>query len=297
VHPATWQPGSAVPGKCITGILGQGMHTEMRACRTYPDAVPGYVKDTVRSLDGTIIGFRRYGRGPGLILVHGGVQAAQHLAALAAASRISSSWSCRTGGDAGSASWAAPGSGCGTRSRTFRRSSPRPVPASCSGTARARSSRFRTALVTPAAERLALYEPPLSVRGSSRSAWVPRFHREIAAGKNAAAAVTALKGARLDAVLARLPRWLLTPVAAAGMRDRRREPDDVPAADLVPTMRFDVQFAREMADTTADYAALRAPALLIGAQEPEPRCQASTGIAQSSAPKTTKAPDQSLAPG
>ncbi|HEX7161078.1 MAG TPA: alpha/beta hydrolase, partial [Trebonia sp.] len=60
------------------------------------------------------------------------------------------------------------------------------------------------------------------------------------------------------------PRWLLTPVTAAGLRARRPAGGGVPAAGLVPTMRFDVQIAREMADTTADYAALRARVLLLG---------------------------------
>jgi pimeloyl-ACP methyl ester carboxylesterase len=47
-------------------------------------------------------------------------------------------------------------------------------------------------------------------------------------------------------------------------RGRHTAADDVSAADLVPTMRFDVQIAREMADTTAEYAALQARVLLLG---------------------------------
>src|SRR3954447_18108268 len=40
--------------------------------------------DTVTSADGTTIGFRRYGTtGPGLVLLHGGMNAAQDLADLA----------------------------------------------------------------------------------------------------------------------------------------------------------------------------------------------------------------------
>ena len=47
--------------------------------------MPGYLKNAARSADGTTIGYRQYGSGPGLILVHGGMQAAQHMSALAAA--------------------------------------------------------------------------------------------------------------------------------------------------------------------------------------------------------------------
>ncbi len=36
---------------------------------------PSYSTNTVTSADGTIIGYRWFGHGPGLILVHGGTQA------------------------------------------------------------------------------------------------------------------------------------------------------------------------------------------------------------------------------
>jgi pimeloyl-ACP methyl ester carboxylesterase len=39
-------------------------------------------RETVTSADGTTIGYRRLGRGPGLVLLHGGVNAAQHMVKL-----------------------------------------------------------------------------------------------------------------------------------------------------------------------------------------------------------------------
>lgn len=38
-----------------------------------------YIKDSVTSKDGTKIGYRQMGSGPGIILLHGGVNASQHL--------------------------------------------------------------------------------------------------------------------------------------------------------------------------------------------------------------------------
>jgi pimeloyl-ACP methyl ester carboxylesterase len=43
------------------------------------------IADTVTSADGTTIGYRRLGRGPGLVLLHGGVNASQHMLKLARA--------------------------------------------------------------------------------------------------------------------------------------------------------------------------------------------------------------------
>lgn len=232
--------------------------------RTYPGAMPGYAKNVAHSADGTTIGYRQYGSGPGLILVHGGMQAAQHLSALATA--LADQFLVLVPDRRGRGS-SGPGA-TGSRLRQEVEDLQAIIAATGARFLFGHSSgaliALRAALVTPATERIALYEPPLPVRDSTPTAWVPRFHREIAAGKNAAAAVTAMKGARLDPVLARLPRWFLTPVTAARLRDRHPAPDDVPAASLVPTMRFDVQIAREMADTTAEYAALQARVLLIG---------------------------------
>lgn len=226
--------------------------------------MPGYLKNVARSADGTTIGYRQYGSGIGLILVHGGMQAAQHLSALA--TDLADQFLVLVPDRRGRGTSPSRGSEAGLRYEVedlqalIATTGARLLFGHSSGALIA----LRTALVTPAVERVALYEPPLSVRGSTPAAWVPRFHREIAAGRNAAAAVTALKGARLDPVLARLPRWLLTTVALVGMRDRNAAADEVPVADLVPTMRFDVQIAREMADTTAEYAALQGRVLLMG---------------------------------
>ena len=44
-----------------------------------------YTTDSVTSHDGTTIGYRQLGRGPGIILLHGGLQAAQNFMALGAA--------------------------------------------------------------------------------------------------------------------------------------------------------------------------------------------------------------------
>ena len=226
--------------------------------------MPGYLKNVARSADGTAIGYRQYGSGPGLILVHGGMQAAQHLAALAAA--LAGQFQVSVPDRRGRGLSQCDGTGFGVRQEVE----------DLQALIAATGARFlfghssgalivlQTALAGPSVDRVALYEPPLSIRGSAPTAWVPRFYREIAAGKNAAAAVTALKGAQLDPVLTRLPRWLLTPLTAIAIRERNRADGDIPAADLVPTFRFDVQIARETADTTARYAALQERVLLIG---------------------------------
>jgi pimeloyl-ACP methyl ester carboxylesterase len=130
---------------------------------------------------------------------------------------------------------------------------------------------LRTALTTPALDRVVLYEPPLSVDGSVPLNWLPRYERELAAGKVAAALVTVLKGLGTEPVFGRIPRFILVPPLAIGSRLQREAPEDeVPVEALVPTERFDMQLIREMADTAHDYQALDTRILLLrGSKSPE----------------------------
>lgn len=48
-------------------------------------AAVGYAKNSVTSRDGTTIGFRQWGRGPAVVILHGGALASQHYMKLGAA--------------------------------------------------------------------------------------------------------------------------------------------------------------------------------------------------------------------
>jgi pimeloyl-ACP methyl ester carboxylesterase len=229
------------------------------------EGVADYTKERVRSVDGTAIGYRRYGDGPGLILLHGGMKAAQHLFKLASALAADFQVSVP---DRRGRGMSGPHGDQFTVQREVE-----DIQAIIDAT----GARFifghssgglvslRTALVTPALTRVALYEPPLSINGSTPMAWVSRFDREIAAGRRAAALVTALKGTEMEPVFARLPRFVLAPVMALGLRAQRNEDGDaVPIVDLIPTEHFDMRIVQEMADTAAQYASLQTQVLLLG---------------------------------
>jgi pimeloyl-ACP methyl ester carboxylesterase len=229
-----------------------------------------YLKGSVRSADGTTIGYRHYGSGPGLILVHGGMNAAQHLSALAAG--LSDRFRVHVPDRRGRGLSGPHGTAYEMRREVedmqalIAATGARLIFGHSSGAL----VTLQTALAVPALDRVAVYEPPLSVHGSAPTDWVPRFDREIAAGRRTAAAVTALKGNRADPMFTRLPRWLLTGVGAVALRVQHAHDGEVPIADLVPTMHFDMRLVREMAGTAPDYAALQAPVLLLaGTKSPD----------------------------
>jgi pimeloyl-ACP methyl ester carboxylesterase len=220
---------------------------------------------SVRSADGTTIGYRQLGSGPAVIVVHGGMQASQHFMRLA--SVLSAEFAVYVPDRRGRGRSGPHGEDFGVMREV------EDIQALVTATGASRifglSSGalvvLRTALLTPALHRVALYEPPLSVDGSAPTAWVRRFDHEIAVGKRAAALVTALKGTGVEPALARLPRFVLVPLVALGMRAQRDLPEgDVPIAELVPTQHFDMRIVRDMADTVGEYATLGSRVLLLG---------------------------------
>ena len=98
---------------------------------------------------------------------------------------------------------------------------------------------LQAALTLPQVDKIAVYEPQLSEHGSIPTSWIPRFDREVALGKPAAALVTFVKADNL--VPAYLPRWL-----------------------LVPLQRFDGLLVEEMDSSLQTFAGMSAEVLLMG---------------------------------
>jgi pimeloyl-ACP methyl ester carboxylesterase len=78
---------------------------------------------------------------------------------------------------------------------------------------------LQAALVLPAIGKAAVYEPPLSVGHSTPTGWVARYDREVAQGKLASAAITAIRGTQTAPPLLRLvPRIALELPLNAALR-------------------------------------------------------------------------------
>jgi pimeloyl-ACP methyl ester carboxylesterase len=217
-----------------------------------------------------VIGYRRLGSGPAVILLHGGMQASQHLMGLAVA--LSGEFTVYVPDRRGRGLSGPHGDDYGlAREVEDVQALVRVTGASrIFGLSAGALVALGTALVTPVLDRVAVYVPPLSVDGSVPMDWVPRFDREIAAGKSAAALATTLKGLGVEPVFGRIPRFVLAPLMPMVLRAQREVPEgDVPIAELVPTQQFEVRLIREMADTVNDYSAVESQVLLLdGAKSP-----------------------------
>jgi pimeloyl-ACP methyl ester carboxylesterase len=237
------------------------MYTEF----TYARGMPDYTKGSVRSSDGTEIGYRQYGAdGPALVLLHGGMKAAQHFSRLAGA--LGDAFRVYVPDRRGRGMSGPHGADFGVHreAHDLRALLAATGARGVFGLSSGALVSLRTALDTPQIERLALFEPPLAVGGSVPIAWLPRYEAELDAGRPAAALVTALKALGTEPVFERVPRFALTPVIALGLRlSGAGRPDEASIAELIPTHRYDMQIVREMGDTAADYARLPARVLLL----------------------------------
>lgn len=171
---------------------------------------PTYTTGAVTSHDGTTIGYRRLGHGPGIIAVHGGMQAAQNLMKLAAA--LADAFTVYVPDRRGRGLSGPPGdhyalgAECDDLDALLEATGTHNVFGLSSGALIA----LQAALTLPAIHKVALYEPPLSIDHSTPTDWVTRYDREVAHGKLGSAVVTALRGTQTaPPVLRFVPRILL----------------------------------------------------------------------------------------
>jgi len=225
-----------------------------------------YRKGFVTSVDGTTIGYRQLGQGPGVILVHGGMQAAQSFMRLGAA--LANEF-CVTIPDRRGRGLSGPyGGAYGVQRDVEDMGALLGVTGAAAmiGLSSGAIIALRAALAWPAIRKLAVYEPPLSIHGSSYPTWRERYDQEVAAGDLAAAMVTVIKGTDTGSTFGKLPRWLTVPLLRRAIAAQGAEAggDEVPLGKLVPTMHYDGQIVMETADTLDGFAALTAEVLLLG---------------------------------
>jgi len=225
----------------------------------------------VVSADGTAIGYRRTGHGPAVILLHGGLQSGQNLARLAEA--LSGSFDVivpdrrpRGAGPAAGRAAAGPADGehAAREVEDLRALVKATGARAVFGLSAGGLVALRAATEIPELTRLALYEPALSVGGSVPTSWLPRYDRQVAAGRIAAGMRTAMVGLQVAPGLFRLPSFLVTPLLRLVMRFQRPAPGEASTEDVVRAMHHDMALVTELADTTADYAAVGADVLLLG---------------------------------
>lgn len=228
---------------------------------------PPPLAGSVRSADGTTIGYRRAGDGPAVVLVHGGGQASQNLMTLARA--LSDRFTVYVPDRRGRGMSGPYSKDHGVRKEVedLEALLDQTHAHNVFGLSVGAVIAIEAARTLPAITRLALYEPPLEFDGITQTSWLPRYEREMAAGQLAAALVTIMKGTADRTAFRLVPRFLLT--SALSLVIRKTEGKPVPAEvvsprDLIPTMHYDARTVLDAAGPLDRFAGLSCEVLLLG---------------------------------
>src|SRR5262249_59237939 len=208
--------------------------------------------------------YGRLGRGPGLVLVHGGMQAAHSFMKLATA--LSDAFTVYVPDRRGRGRSGPFREGHGIQQEVqdlhalLRHTGSRDVFGLSAGAVFS----LQSALELPEIRRLALYEPPLCF--PEATAWVPRYERELARGKLASAFVTIIKGTDDSAALGLVPRFLLVPLVRLLLAAdaKKAKHGDVSLRELIPTMRHDARAVMDAAGDPGRFGRVGCDVLLLG---------------------------------
>ncbi len=226
--------------------------------------------NSVKSRDGTTIGYHQLGHGPGLILVQGAMGTAQNFMELAGV--LANNFTVYV------------------PDRRGRGISPLPYSKDYSiqkdvedlealiaktgahfvfGLSSGALISLQAALTLPAIHKTALYEPPLFVNGLP-TALMKRYEKEMDEGKLAAALITAMQATQMGpAIFNLIPRWLLERLTHRMMvqEDKQANSETVTMHRLASTLHYDFHLVAEMNRKLESFKAINSPVLLLGGSQ------------------------------
>ena len=225
------------------------------------------ITGSVISKDGTTIGYRQLGHGPGVVVLHGAMESGQSHTQLAEA--LADTYTVYLPDRRGRGLSGPYGRGYSIHKDVEDMDAllTKTGAHSVFGVSSGAIIWLNAALTLPAIHKAAIFEPPLLVNGSAPIAGLTRFDREIAQGKVAAALITGMKETQMGPPMLNLmPRWLLERLTTMMLasEEKKAGPDDITMRMLGPTLHYDFQLVIEMDGALERFRALPAAVLLLG---------------------------------
>ncbi|MGW6912867.1 alpha/beta fold hydrolase [Kitasatospora sp. NPDC054939] len=216
----------------------------------------------MRSADGTTIGYRSVGSGPGLLVVPGAFALAADFDALAGA--LADRFTVHVIERRGRGASGPQGDAYSARAEC----------ADIEAVRAATWARFvfghsfggfltlEAALAGSAFERIAVYEPGVSIDGSIPVDWTDRCHRQLAAGKPAEAFLTFVQGVNPE-TSGKAPRWLLRLILPLALK----KPERLQKHALLPAAILEHAEIAARDSTFREYGQLTQPVLLMAGKD------------------------------
>jgi pimeloyl-ACP methyl ester carboxylesterase len=234
-----------------------------------------YTKSSVTSKDGTVIGYRQMGCGPGVIILHGGFNTSQHMMKLGAA--LSDEFTVYIPDRRGRGLSGPFGDDYSIQKEDedmnalLKKTGAQYV----FGTADGALFALHAAITMPAIKKVVAYEPVLFVGQPGVEEFkvlMGRFNKEIAGGNLAEAMVVLTKGANIKFINYLIPDFLLEEIFKLYIWNDARnvKGDDVSGKDLLPTAQYEFQIVKETEGTIETYKNISSEVLLLNGRKSAP---------------------------
>jgi pimeloyl-ACP methyl ester carboxylesterase len=227
----------------------------------------------VTSKDGTVIGYRQMGQGPGLVIVHGTMESSLSHSQLAEAlADIFTVYLPDRRGRGLSGPY---------RKDHKIQNDVEDLEAVVTNT----DSHYvfgisagaliclQAALHLPSIRKVAVFDPPLIVNGSVSTEFLARHDKEMAEGDVPSAMVTAMLGGQMGPpIFKSFPRWLLKALTKMMLSadEKNAQKDDVTMRAMASTIHYDFHLSVELENKHESFRAIDAEILLLGASQSPP---------------------------
>ncbi|SFT26555.1 alpha/beta fold hydrolase [Paenibacillus sp. BC26] len=220
-----------------------------------------YTLHSAVSKDGTVIGYRQSGRGPGLVIIHGAFVSGHEYEKLA--QELSDTFTVYVVDRRGRLYSGPQGmqysieKECEDALAVLQATgAPYVFGHSYGGLIALELARTTT---LPAVIKLAAYEPAISVDGEFPSGWMPDYKRQMEKGQDLDAFVTFLKGVGTSERMVKLPRWLIKLMLLPSLlfREGRK------LREKLPTLIKEMDEVFRLDSTVRNYSAIRIETLIL----------------------------------
>jgi pimeloyl-ACP methyl ester carboxylesterase len=125
---------------------------------------------------------------------------------------------------------------------------------------------LQTALIEPGLKKVALYEPPIVVKGVDHAKMHREYEGALSKGNLGKALVSVVKGTGDSSMLAVIPGFITAHFLNAAIKAQQKgiKEDDVPLKDLIPTFHYDSIIVSDAKNIINESKNLRAEVLLLG---------------------------------
>lgn len=226
-----------------------------------------YTIGSVISADGTTIGYRQFGHGPGLILLHGAASSGYNHLQLA--EQLATAFTVYVPDRRGRGLSGPNGLDYSIQKdiedmdALLTKTGAHQVFGVSSGGI----IWLQAALTLPTIHKAAIYEPPFIVNDSLSTAFMARYEQEMAQGKGDEALITGMKGAQMGPLIFNvMPRFLLKALFNMGAKQEKQNGQEtyVPMKELAPTLHYDFQLVVQMSEKLERFMEVHAEVLLLG---------------------------------